>query len=313
MIHTLQLVTTRRPFFEQQVAALEQHDVHCDVVTVPKPPSGVRSLRDYMRFYGRVLREALDGPYDIVHANYGLTAPAAIAQPTRPIVLSLWGSDVWGKYGYVSDWCSREFDAVIVMSEQMADELETESVVIPHGVDMDLFEPLPQDEAQAELGWDDQQQHILFPYSTTREVKDFPRATRIVEAAQERLGRPLTLQTVSGEPHERIPVYMSAADAMILTSRWEGSPNAVKEALACNLPVVSTDVGDVREYLHERSGSFVGRSDEELVTALCEVLERRERPNSRDAMAQYSLDQMAKDIVSVYRQVLKSKQEVTAS
>ncbi|KAB1189934.1 glycosyltransferase [Haloferax sp. MBLA0076] len=313
MIRTLQLVTTRRPFFEQQVAALERHGVDCHVVTVPKPPSGARSLRDYVRFYGRVLRESLDGPYDLVHANYGLTAPAAIAQPTRPIVLSLWGSDVWGKYGSVSDWCSREFDAVIVMSEQMADALDTKSVVIPHGIDMDLFEPLPQTEARAELGWDDQHHHVLFPYAPSREVKDYPRAVRIVETVQERLGNPVTLQTVSGEPHERIPVYMSAADAMLLTSRWEGSPNAVKEALACNLPVVSTDVGDVRSYLSERTGSYVATSDDELVMALCDILERDGRPNSREAMVEFGLDQMAENIVSVYEHVLEPKQEVTVS
>ena len=91
-MRVLNLVTTPRPFFNQQVEVLEERGVETNTVAVPgrESTSGVRNPLDYARYYPKVLRESL-GEYDLVHANYGLTAPFALAQPKRPVVLSLWG------------------------------------------------------------------------------------------------------------------------------------------------------------------------------------------------------------------------------
>jgi glycosyltransferase involved in cell wall biosynthesis len=304
MIRTLQLVTTRRPFFENQVSVLEERGVTCDVVTVPRPPSGTRSLTQYVSFYRDALREVYRGEYDLVHANYGLTAPAALAQPIRPIVLSLWGSDVMGQYGSVSELCARYFDAVIVMSERMQRELDVESTIVPHGIDMDLFSPAPAGPARADVGWRDDAKHVLFPYDAAREVKDYPRANRVVERAQRRLGVDLELHAVSGVPHHRVPVYMNAADVLLLTSKWEGSPNAVREALACNLPVVTTDVGDIASYAAGVPGTVVSDSDEDLVRGVVDAVTRASPFDGRDRVQAYSLEQMGANILAVYEDVL---------
>lgn len=305
MIRSLQLVTTSRPFFDQQVETLERNGVKCTVVSVPAPDDRKkRSVQDYLQFYGRVLRKCINADYDVVHANYGLTAPAAIAQPISPRILTLWGTDVYGSYSWVSDACASRFDAVIVMSEEMAQAIDQSCHVIPHGVDMERFAPRPSAQARSDVGWCPNSRHILFPYPPDRAVKNYPRAQRIVEAVNTRLEDSVELHAIHSVPHDRIPVYMNAADALLLTSNHEGSPNAVKEALACNLPVVATDVGDVQDYIADLPGAHICRSDEALVEGLIDVLSSNRTFEGRNHARTVSRGRTDARLLEVYEEVL---------
>lgn len=306
----LSLVTSdHAKFYRQQIDGLRArgHTVDVRSLSGMKVKDGVdqggRSVTAYARYYPQAVADAF-GSYDLVHANYGLTAPPAVVQPCCPVVLSLWGSDVMGTYSRVSKLCARFADAVIVMSEEMSDELGRPCHVIPHGIDLDRFSPQPQAEARTELGWDHDSYHVLFPYGPSRAVKNFPRAKRIVAAASEGLDRPVELQTMSGEPHERVPTYMNAADVLVLTSHSEGSPNTVKEALACNLPVVSVAVGDVRTQLAGVSHSTVSSDDDELTAALRAVLQAGDRSNGRETVEHLRVDRQLDRVEAVYRSVL---------
>lgn len=301
-VHVLQLVTTPRPFFRQQVEALERSGVSSTVVRVP-PADGRRLGHEYALFYLRILSNLASRDYDLVHANFGLTIPFALAQPVRPVVASLWGSDVYGEYGWVTDRCVRWADSIIVMSEAMNDVVNAETNVIPHGIDFDLFEPIPRAEARRKVDWTTDAKHVLFPYDPDRQVKNFARAERVVEEAGGQVDEEIMLRTVYDIPHERIPLYMNAADVFLMTSKWEGSPNAVREALACNLPIVSTDVGDVAERVAGVSHSRVCESDRELIEALVSVLVAGERSNGRESGNVSSLTNMRERILDVYESV----------
>lgn len=292
------------PFMNQQLAALEDRGVSFSTRTVPgEIDAGVsRGPTSYLRFFPRVISAARDG-YDLIHAHYGLTAPMALAQVTTPVVLSLWGTDLYGPARPITRLCAPLCDEVIVMSEAMRSSLGRSCVVIPDGVDLDLFEPADTAAARAAVGWPSDEYTVLFPYSPDRTVKDYPRARRVVDAVNDRIDQPVSLRTVSGVPHETIPTYMNAADALLLTSKREGSPNAVKEALACNLPVVALDVGDVRERLDGVTPSAVVTNDSELVTNLAHVLESEQRSNGRRAAHEVSLERTTDAILDVYRRV----------
>jgi len=310
-LRVLNLVTNGEArFYQQQLSFLESKGVECTTLEVPRDhgatqqewADGGRSVGDYLRFYPTVLRHAL-GDYDVVHANYGLTAPLALAQPNLPVVLSLWGSDLFGSYGWLSKRCARHCDAVIVMSEEMATELGGDPLVLPHGIDTERFAPEPQAQAQAHVGWDPETKHVLFPYAPSRTVKNYPLAERVVERVADRFDGPVQLEAVHGVPHEEVVRYMNAADALLLTSRREGSPNSVKEALACGLPVVATDVGDVRERLRGVNPSTVAETETDLVDGLLDALRAGKPSNGREIVGELSMDRMADRLVEVYRRV----------
>lgn len=305
-LRALQLVTTPRPFFTEQLRALSRNGVDSTTLSV-SGPSGSRSVSHFLRYYpevlDRTLRPGRRDEWDVVHANFGLVAPHALCQPVRPVVLSLWGTDLMGKYGAVSRWCARRCDAVVVMSEEMADLLDVECHVIPHGIDLQRFAPRPREEARTVLGWNHDARHVLFPYAPDREVKDYPRAERVIERARRQFGEPIELHAVHGISHEDVPTYMNAADALLMTSRREGSPNSIKEALACNLPIVSTDVGDVADRLGDVYPSYVCTTDDDLASALTTVFDLDTRSNGRETVRDVSLERMGEQLRAVYEAV----------
>ena len=101
-----------------------------------------------------------------------------------------------------------------------------------------------------------------------------------------------------------MPTLFNAADVLLLTSDREGSPNTVKEAMACNLPVVATDVGDVRSRLDGVANSHVAADDDRLADAVEAVLRRGQRSDGRDAIRPLSTERMAERIHGVYAEVL---------
>jgi len=298
------------PFLTQQLEAIEDRGVSTTLLSVPgHVEAGVdRTPWHYLQFFPQVIREARRG-YDLVHAHYGLTAPMALAQRELPVVLSLWGTDLEGPGGPIARAAAPFCDEVIVMTEGMADRLGTDCSVLPFGIDLETFKPTSQAAAREQLGWNDEEYHVLFPYPPERTVKNYPRARRLTTTADNLTDRPVNLQVVSGVDHADVATYMNAADALLLTSHREGSPTSVKEALACNLPVVALDVGDVRKRLAGVEPSTVATSDAELLDGLLSVFERGERSNGREAARRISQETVVDALLEVYRRALGGRPE----
>jgi glycosyltransferase involved in cell wall biosynthesis len=190
------------------------------------------------------------------------------------------------------------------MSEAMAEMVDMDATVIPHGVNFEKFRPIDQGRAQNLVGWSQEKKHVLFPYHPTRNVKDYPKAKRVVAEVNQALAEEVDLKVVHDVEHEDVYKYMNASDALLLTSKREGSPNSVKEALACNLPIVSTHVGWVSKHLSNVSNSYVGATEPELVEHLSSVIRSGQQSDGRNHVADLGLDQMAEDILSVYKRAL---------
>ncbi len=298
--------TPERPgygaFVWQQAEQLRAFGHTVDVVNI----LGFRSRLNYVKGALAVLRATWTTSYDVVHAHYGLTALPAWFRLGAPLVMTLHGSDVLGYRSerLCSRFMSRVADAVIVVSEEIRHVLP--GVLIPCGVDLKRFRPIDRDEARARLGWPSDKRVILFPFDPGRWVKRY----HLARAAVDRLvedGVDAELISVFGVENGEMPWRYSAADAMILCSRWEGSPTSIKEALACDLPVVSTDVGDVREILRGVPGTWVCSQDVgEIARSLREALSvpRTGRFERRAAMAKYDQAVTVAKIIDVYNTVL---------
>ncbi|WP_418280227.1 glycosyltransferase family 4 protein [Halorubrum sp. DTA98] len=308
-MRVLNLVTSDEArFFNQQVEILEGRGVEQTTISLPTSSvegNGRRSVVDYLRLLPPTIYRSM-GEYDLLHANSGLTAPAAVLQCRLPTVVSLWGTDLMGRYGPITKQFTKRCDSVIVMSEEMEEQYGHDCHVIPHGIDLERFTPQPREESAERLEWDPDTKHVLFPYPRERAVKDFPRAKRIVSEASCRIDDDVELHTVTGVPHESMSLYMNAADVLLLTSEREGSPNSVKEAMACNLPVVSTPVGDVPERLVGVSPSVVSDDDATLVSGVTDVLASGRRSNGREKAHEVSITRMADQLMDVYRDVATS-------
>ena len=330
----LQIASSGMEFFHEQVRILERHGVDCDAVSYR---NGFRSerLHDFdnavvrealdsiaghnplyygyrgAALYPRILRKALETDYDVVHLNSGMVAPLGLLQPERPVVLTLWGDDLlgdrlYGQQSKITRFCARRCSSVIVRNEEMARALPCDAHVIPSGVDMEKFSPMDREEARRRLGWDPDTHHVLFPYPEIQDKKRHPVAKEVVETVSERLDRVVQLQSVSNVPHDRMPLYYNASDLLLLPSTREGSPNTVKEAMACNVPVVSTDVGDVRERLGPVSNSYVCSADSALADAVESVLVDGSRSDGRTYVEPLSLERMGERLVDIYESVLQA-------
>lgn len=306
-------------FVRSQVESLRKAGVEVDVLVI----EGYRSRWEYLRAIRRMRRMLRESRYDLIHAHYGLSGLVARCQFSVPVVVSFCGDDLYGHadamgrprttslpLAWLHRQLSRFVDASIVKSQAMNALLPRPSAsVIPNGVDLETFRPLDKLACRSELGLDQERTYILFPYAPERERKNFAALSAAVDSlSSKNPGRHLEILTISGKPQERIPLYMNAANVMVLPSFWEGSPNAVKEALACNLKVVATNVGDVRERLEGVPGTTLCQPTAESVeTGIAAVLADERAPHGRESVAELEIGKVAEKIVTIYRQVLRRR------
>jgi teichuronic acid biosynthesis glycosyltransferase TuaC len=289
-------------FVNQQVEQLQALGHLVDVLHF----LGYRSRLEYIKAAVEVFRRTRRQRYDVVHAHYGLTGLPALFRNSTPLVVSLHGSDAligWHE-PLISRIVCRLADATIVVSRKIAERIPGE--VIPCGVDLAVFQPKPKAEARRRLNLESRRKYVLFPFNPARSIKRYDLASgAVAKLAGE--GVDIELLTVSKIPSREMPWYYSASDVMILCSDSEGSSTAVKEALACNLPVVSTNVGDVREITQGITGVHLA---EQTAASLTRALKRVLYPpagfvfNGRTAMERYSQPKTVEAILRVYRRVI---------
>src|SRR5262245_43094232 len=201
----------RGAFVWQQVEQLRKLGHTVDVINI----LGFRSKLNYLKGALEVLRRTSTVVYDIVHSHYGYTAYPASLRREAPLVITLHGSDVLGNNTErLCTWgISRFADAVIIVSEEMRRRIP--GIVIPCGVDLNVFRPYHRDEARARLRWPKDGHLILFPFDPARRVKRYDLARAAVDQVVQE-GVDAKLVTVFNVANSEMPWCYSAADAMLL-------------------------------------------------------------------------------------------------
>jgi glycosyltransferase involved in cell wall biosynthesis len=249
--------------------------------------------------------------FDLVHAHYGLAGWCARLAGARPLVVSFHGTDVRHPVvGPISRRLAWRADLVASVSRALFSEENGRpglphvpgSAVLPCGPDLGRFHPLPRAEARAGLGLDPAGRYLLFPANPARPEKRHDRAAGLAAACDAQL-----LSGGSIEP-DRMPLWINAANAVLVTSDYEGFGLAAIEALACNVPVLSTPVGIAPYALGGISGALCSPFELETwapaVRALLETADPRVEGAARAATL--SSARMAERTLEAYRAVLAS-------
>jgi teichuronic acid biosynthesis glycosyltransferase TuaC len=261
---------------------------------------------------------------DLVLVMYGGVMADLVTRSVRdvPVLVTFRGTDLLGgkgknalhgvsrRYGVVaSRRAAQRAAGIVVKSGNLLDALprgvdRTRAWIVPDGVDFERFRPLDRDACRAQLGWDPARRHVLFPGSSTRPEKRFDLAEASVGLLRT-AGVGVELHALDGVPHDTVPTWLNAADVVLLTSVHEGSPNVVKEALACNVAVVSVDVGDVRDRIEGLDGCHIVEPDaHDISTQLGRALARGERVAGREQVADLSLSRVAERLSEIYTEVV---------
>jgi glycosyltransferase involved in cell wall biosynthesis len=306
LVLTNMFPTADRPmagiFVADQVRSLRARGIAVEVLFV----DGQAGLGAYLRGFGRVREAVRQSPFDLIHAHYVFSGMMALAQRRVPIVLTHHGIET--QRGWTAPLCrltSRFVDRTLVTSRRVQAALgRSDADIVPCGVDFALFTPMDGLSARRALGLPGDRSLVLFA-GMRRPEKRF----ELVQAAVSLLAeaRPdVRLVIAEAEPHERMPLFMNACDVLVLASRAEGSPMVIKEAMACNLPIVSVDVGDVSELVEGVEGCYIaGGSAAELAAQLGRALNFGRRTAGRAAIVHLSLEAIAERLEAVYREVAR--------
>jgi glycosyltransferase involved in cell wall biosynthesis len=280
-------------------------------------------FRKLIYFTGLVeLRRRLrDRTIDLVHAHYGYVGAVARSQWRVPVVITNHGDDVQGTIDRrgnktlfsrtMARFCrsvGRLAEAAVVQNKEMARYFAGSNVhIIPCEVDLDVFRPTEQWRARQVLGLSAAKRYVLFAANPDIPVKRFPLAQAAFERIRQKIPQ-AELLVVCKEPQPRLALYMSACDALVFPSYQEGSPNIVKQAMACNLPIVATDVGDVREVIDGTAGCYICAPDAPALAArLVELLDAPRRTNGREHVQHLAGPVVAHRLIAVYKEVLQKR------
>jgi glycosyltransferase involved in cell wall biosynthesis len=305
-------------FLARQVESLRELGYRFDVLFIrgfASPTAYLHAARVLLGWSRRGTR------YRLVHAHGGEAAIPSVFYRRAPLLVSYSGDDLLGtpKEDGSIPWRSRVRRGAIRQSALLAAGTITKSrqmegylprrrvsrnVVIPNGVDTTLFAPRPRADARAELGWGEERV-ALFAADPEVPRKRYRLAREACELASQTLPD-LRLHVANRVAPREMPTFMNAADCLLLTSSVEGSPNVVKEALMCNLPVVATRSGDVDDLLDPVGRSHVVQDDPGLIAAaLVDCLREPGRSNGRAVSAGLSSDAIAARVAEVYERLLR--------
>ena len=296
------------PFIMEQAESLIKVGLIVDYYTVER-----KGIIGYIKCWKPMIKKINEFKPDIIHAHYGLSGLLANLQRRIPVVTTYHGSDINNdKVFRFSKICIRLSAFNMFVSEKNmrrayltpdpSPKGEGKFALIPCGVDVDLFKPLNKVEARQKMGLDENKKYVLFSGAFENKVKN---ASLAIEAVSQLTD--VELLELKGYNRTQVAKLMNAVDCVLMTSFTEGSPQFIKEAMACNCPIVTVPVGDVPEVIEGVDGCYISVYEpDEVVTQLGLALAFGKRTEARQRIMDKGLDlnTVAGKILQVYEKVI---------
>ena len=275
---------------------------------------------NYLKARKALMMKIREGKPDIIHAHYGLSAIVAELQSEVPVVTTFHNGETHNWHvNLMSSLMSLRAKHVIYVAQHIRNMVYFKNrnySIIPCGVSLEDCFIMDKAEARQRLGWDLEKKYVMFggAFSDTR--KNYA----LLKDAVALMDGDIECIEMRGLTREQCVLRMNAADVFALPTKNEGSPQALKEAMACNCPIVATDVADIKHLLGDLPGHYVlpnkkgnaawwkgdEHSAEELAELLKKALSFEGRTEGRKRIVElgYTNELVAKKIVKIYKSII---------
>lgn len=298
------------PFIFSQGESIKKYGIKVDYFQI-----GGRGLKNHFLSIFQIRRIIKKIDYDIIHAHYGFSGVISkLANTNCKLIVSYMGGDLLGLVDIDGNvrigilvlarlniiLANKFNDYNIVKSTNLKSKINNPNTsIIPNGVDLKKFYPFSKIQARNELGLVEEKKYIIFPSSPTRPEKNY----RLFQEVIKKIGdNNIEVITFANMTQREVMLSLNAADVLVLTSYFEGSPNVIKEALACNCPIVSTNVGDVKERVYNVENSFVCDFDaDKIAQKITQILEKCNRSNGQLHTVEIDIENIAKKLINIYK------------
>ncbi len=288
-----------KPFIREQLLSLEQFGVEYDILTITE-----KGYKGYYKALKKLKKMIREKEYSLIHSFYGLVGFLSNMQRRVPVVTTYLGSDIYMKKNYkFASLSARLSGHNIYVEEKLSKHLKNpgDFSIIPFGIDLKNFFPKSREECRKYFNFSGDKNYIMFSSSFARPEKNYKLAKEAVDI----IGNTEIIELGKSYTIEELNMLMSACDMVLMTSLTEGSPQIVKEALAANCPVVSTDVGDVASVIQGVEGCHLTTFEpEDIARKIKQVLDSKKRINGLDSVQKFEINRIAERIFNVYQNVI---------
>lgn len=301
------------PIVQSQGESLKKASIDLDYFTIKG-----KGAKGYLKNILRLRKVLRTNHYDLIHAHYGLCGLLCVLSfISRPLVLSVMGSDAYGSFDvkgrriikshfgmYLTQLAMLFSKYILVKSKNLLKYVlyERKTRIIPNGVNFDIFKPMDKENYKKVLNFPPDKKHILFlanHLDPRKNYKLFYESSNLIKDQNIEFVNPYPIK------HYDFAKYLNACDVFVLTSYNEGSPNVIKEAMACNCPIVSTDVGDVKEVIGNTEGCYITSYDpEDVAEKINKAIAFGKRTSGRNSIQHLESSVIADKIIDVYKKVL---------
>lgn len=290
------------PFIIEQVESLKKIDIHIEYFLIKG-----KGWTGYLKSLSKLKKKIKNKKFNLIHAHYGLSGLLATLQRKIPVIITFHGSDININKNYKWSFiASRLSSKNIFVHKDQPKKLKVmlnEKDIIPCGINLKIFQPKDKVALRKKLNWDQKKVYILFSSSFDKPVKNVNLAYKSTQNIK-------NSELIELKNYTKIELsnLMNAADLLLVTSFSETGPLIVKEAIACNCPVVSTDVGDVKEIIVKRKNSFVTSYNPKEIEAVIKKVIKLKKPVPKEELTlqEYDLNYAAQRIKVVYQECLKN-------
>lgn len=293
------------PFVTEQMEILRKAGLEVDAYGIVG-----KGYKGYLRNISGIKKKIREFQPDLLHAHYGLSGLCANLQRRVPVITTYHGSEIhtWGLHlSKICMWLSAYNIYVSKQLQEISDYKKQNACVLSCGLNFDVIKEIPKLQARAELGLDINEKIGLFSSSFDNQIKNYPLAKAATDEVEG-----VRLLELKGYSRQEVNLMMNACDFQLTTSFRESGPLVVKEAMACGTPVVSVDVGDVKEIIGDTDGCYIAeRTPDDIAAKIRLALSFKGKTSGRQRIIDLGLDNIivAQKLIAIYEKVLRKDSE----